>query len=99
MELLQIFLIILFNLQKQNTVTNRILNLLYKGVVVAFLGFSLYALTDIVRFSVSDPSGGREYRPPIWPPPPEQRNQKHPKSVMTRKQPEAEQAAATDVTS
>lgn len=62
------------------------------------MGISLYAVTDIVRFSVSDPSNGREYRPPSWPPPPEERNQKHPKSVMIRKQ-EAEQAASKDVTS
>lgn len=69
----------LLTLQKTVTPVNRVQNVLYKSIVVGFLAISLYALSDFFRFVSSDPSEGRKYAPASWPPPPEQRNQKHPK--------------------
>lgn len=66
---------------------------------MVIVGFSLYALTDVVRYSLSDPSNGREYRPPTWPPPPEQRNQLHPKSVRLKMSEAALKDTKDDVTS
>lgn len=65
--------------QNKNSLWNRSLNVVFKGAVLGFVTLTFYAVCDILMSAGTDPSGGRLYAPPTWPPPPEERNQKHPK--------------------
>lgn len=72
------------------------MNVLYKSVGAGFIAFSAYAMCNVIFLTASDPSEGREYTAPKWPPPPEQRSQKHPKWMANRERNEDSMRKTTD---